>query len=206
MRLRAHLLLLGSLLTLPAGPALAERADRGKPVNIEADKVTVNEKQQRHVFEGRVVLTQGTLEIRGDQLTVTQDTDGFQTGVAISNDGRASFRQRRDGSGEYVTGQAKRIKYDGQTQKTYLYTNAEVISGKDQVRGQYIEYDGYTGQYIVTNSGSTQATTGGGRVRAVIQPKNPPPANDAPPTGEGAPAPEQPASDDAAGDPASAPQ
>lgn len=173
-----------ALLTLSA-PAPAERADRRQPVNIEADKVTVNEQQKKHVFEGRVVLTQGSLQIRGDQLTVTQDGEGFQKGVATSNDGLASFQQKRDGSGEMVTGQAKRIEYDGRTQKTFFYTNAYVVSGKDEVRGQYIEYDGFTGQYIVTNSGSTRASSGGGRVRAVIQPK----------TADTDPAPAQPAAE-----------
>lgn len=154
------------------GTAHAERADRSKPVNIEADKVTVNEKLKKHVFEGQVVLTQGTLQIKGDQLTVTQDAAGFDRGVVTSNNGLSTFRQKRDGSGEYVNGEAKRIEYDGKTQKTYLYTNAYVISGKDEVRGQYIEYDGFTGQYIVTNSGSSRPSSNGGRVRAVIQPKN----------------------------------
>jgi len=155
-----------------AQPVSAERADRTKPVNIEANKVTVNEKQMRHVFEGNVVLTQGTLQIKGDQLVVTQDGDGFQKGVATGENRLATFRQKRDGSGEYVDGQAQRIEYDGKTQKTYLFNNAYVVSGKDEVRGQYIEYDGFSGQYVVTNSGSSRASSGGGRVRAVIQPKN----------------------------------
>lgn len=173
IKLRPAPLLLISLLGFAcAQPSIAERADRGKPVNIEANKVTVNEKQMRHVFEGNVVLTQGTLQIKGDQLVVTQDGDGFQKGVAIGDGRLATFRQKRDGSGEFVDGQAQRIEYDGKTQKTYLFNNAYVVSGKDEVRGQYIEYDGYTGQYIVTNSGSTRASSGGGRVRAVIQPKN----------------------------------
>jgi lipopolysaccharide export system protein LptA len=181
MRPQPHALALAALLALTAHGALAERADRNKPVNIEANKATVDERKKIHIFEGNVVLTQGTLEIRGDRLTVTQDGEGFQTGVATSEDGLASFRQRRDGSGEYVTGQAQRIEYDGRTQKTFLHNRAHVVSGKDEVRGQFIEYDGYTGQYIVTNSGSPQASGGGGRVRAVIQPKTTlPPAEAAP--------------------------
>jgi len=172
MRPRLHSLLLAGMLGLSLAPAFAERADRNQPVNIEANKATVDERKKIHIFDGNVVLTQGTLEIRGDQLTVTQDGDGFQKGVATSATGLASFKQRRDGSGEYVTGQAERIEYDGRTQKTYLYNRAHVLSGKDEVRGQFIEYDGYTGQYVVTNSGSPQANGGSGRVRAVIQPKS----------------------------------
>jgi len=184
MRPRQHSLLLAGMLALTVAPAFAERADRNQPVNIEADKATVDERKKIHIFEGKVVLTQGTLEIRGDRLTVTQDGEGFQKGVATSNNGLAKFKQRRDGSGEYVNGEAQRIEYDGRTQKTYLYNRAHVLSGKDEVRGQFIEYDGYTGQYVVTNSGSPEANTGGGRVRAVIQPKTAaePPPSDKPPS------------------------
>ncbi len=197
MRPRLPSLILAGTLALTITAAFAEQADRSKPVNIEADKVTVDERKKTHVFEGSVVLTQGTLQIRGDRLVVTQDGDGFQKGVASSETGLASFRQRRDGSGEFVNGQARRIEYDGRTQKTYLHQRAHVVSGKDEVRGQFIEYDGYTGQYVVTNSGSTQATSGGGRVRAVIQPKNagtdspPPPSEPEQPASQDTPSPSQ---------------
>ncbi|MFI4923287.1 MAG: LptA/OstA family protein, partial [Burkholderiales bacterium] len=46
---------------LVCSPALAERADRGKPVNVEADKVNVDDANKVSVFEGNVVLTQGTI-------------------------------------------------------------------------------------------------------------------------------------------------
>lgn len=174
--MNARLCLLALFASLWAGHALAERADRSKPVNIEADKVTVDERKKIHLFEGKVVLTQGTLEIRGDTLTVTQDDEGFQKGVATSHgNGMARFKQKRDGSGEYVYGSAERIEYDGRTQMTHLYVRAQVTSGKDEVQGEFIEYDGYTGQYVVTNSGSKSATSDStSRVRAVIQPKTAP--------------------------------
>ena len=166
-----HLTLIG-LLALSALAVQAEKADRNKPVNIESDKVTVDEPKKIHLFEGRVILTQGTLEIRGDTLTVTQDSAGFQKGVATSNNGLATFKQRLDGSGDYVRGEAERIEYDGRTQKTHLYDRAHVVSGTDEVRGQFIEYDGQTGQYVVTNSGSATADSGGKeRVRVIIKPK-----------------------------------
>jgi lipopolysaccharide export system protein LptA len=51
----------------------AEKADREKPINLEADRVTVDDARQTSVFEGNVVLTQGTLVIRGDRMEVRQD-------------------------------------------------------------------------------------------------------------------------------------
>ena len=74
--------------------AHAERTDRDKPVNIEADRMLADDQKQTAVFEGRVVLTQGTFVLRADKLTVRQDTQGFQTGVAVG--APATFRQKRD--------------------------------------------------------------------------------------------------------------
>ncbi|ANQ83929.1 lipopolysaccharide transport periplasmic protein LptA [Azoarcus olearius] len=163
-------------LALAAAPALAERADRDQPVNIEANKVTVDDRNKVHIFEGDVVLTQGTLVIKGDKLVVTQDAGGFQNGVATASNPRlATFRQKREGSNEYVYGEAERIEYSSRTEKAKLFVRAKVTSGGDEVRGHFIEYDSMSENYLVTNApGAAPAATSGGdgRVRAVIQPKS----------------------------------
>ena len=69
-------------------------------------------------FDGNVVLTQGTLQIRTKRLVVTQDADGFQKGVATGGaNGLARFRQKREGSAEYIEGEAERIEHDAATRK-----------------------------------------------------------------------------------------
>ena len=80
-------ILIATLLALGSLSAHAEKADRSKPVNIEADRVSVDDKNKVHVFEGRVVLTQGTLTLRSDKLVVTQDAEGYQRGVATGGPG-----------------------------------------------------------------------------------------------------------------------
>jgi len=167
--------LLALTLGLPMLPAHAERADRNQPVNIEANRVTVDDRNKVHVFEGEVVLTQGTLVIKGAKLVVTQGADGFQSGVATGTDKRlATFRQKREGSNEFVEGEAERIEYDSRAERARLFNQAHVKSGADEVRGHYIEYDALSENYLVTNQPGTSPTktTGDGRVRAVIQPKN----------------------------------
>lgn len=156
-------------------PAHAERADRSQPVNIEANRVTVDDRNKVHVFEGDVVLTQGTLVIKGTKLVVTQGADGFQSGVATGSEKRlATFRQKREGSNELVEGEAERIEYDSRAERARLFNRAWVRSGADEVRGHYIEYDAMSENYLVTNQpGSSPARPAGdSRVRAVIQPKN----------------------------------
>ena len=154
-------------------PVLAERADRDKPVNIVANKVTVDDRNKVHVFEGNVVLTQGTLTITGDKMVVTQDADGFQRGSATGNAKQlATFRQKRDNSTEYVEGEAERIEYDSRTERAKLFRSAKVSSGGDEVKGHYIEYDSISENYLVTNApGDTKTTTGDNRVTTVITPK-----------------------------------
>ena len=166
---------LASVIALLPAAARAERADRDQPVNIEANRVSVDDRNKVHVFEGDVVLTQGTLVIKGNRLVVTQGADGFQTGVATGSEKRpATFRQKREGSDEVVEGEAERIEYDSRAERARLFNQARVKSGGDEVRGQYIEYDALSENYLVTNQpskGSAPAASDS-RVRAVIQPKN----------------------------------
>jgi lipopolysaccharide export system protein LptA len=150
--------------------AHAERDDRDKPVNIEADRMLADDQKQTAVFEGRVVLTQGTFVLRADKLTVRQDAQGFQTGVAVGSP--ATFRQKRDGVDEWIDGEALRIEYDGKAERVELFDKARVSRDKDEVRGNYISYDSRTEVFRVQPSKDASGPPGReGRVRAVIQPK-----------------------------------
>ncbi len=174
MNLSARTLtLLFACATLGAGSALAERADKEKPVHLEAAKVTVDDVKRVHVFEGNVVLTQGTLVIRTAKLVVTQDADGFQKGIATGGaNGLARFRQKREDKDEYVDGESERIEYDSRAEKAEFFTRAYIKSGVDEVRGHFISYDGKTEQYFVTAVPGASQTSEQGRVTAIIQPKN----------------------------------
>jgi lipopolysaccharide export system protein LptA len=162
---------LAAAFVLAALPAAAEKADRDKPVNLEADRVTIDDAKQLAVFEGNVVLTQGTLQIRGDRMEVRQDKEGFKQGTTWGNP--ASFRQKREGYDEYIEGWAARIEYDGRVETLQMFTRAQLKRAQDEVRGDYISYDARSEFFQVTGGPKT-ATSGkpGGRVRAVIQPKS----------------------------------
>jgi lipopolysaccharide export system protein LptA len=163
----AAILLLGALLS----PAWAERADREKPINLEADRVTIDDAKKVSVFEGNVVLTQGTLVIRADRMIVREDKQGFNQGTAFGN--LAKFRQKRDGVDEYIEGEAERIEYDSQAERLQLFNRAQMKRGADEVRGSYISYDQPTEFFRVVGAAeNAPAGSVPGRVRAVIQPKS----------------------------------
>lgn len=166
----ALLLLSGVFFT----PAHAEQSDRSKPVNIKADRVTVDDKSKTQIYEGRVILTQGTLNIRANKLVVTQDLEGFQRGVATGGEGGlARFRQKREAKNEYIEGEAERIEYNAKNDTAQLFNRAKVLSGgHDEVTGQYINYDGYNETYLVTNGpNATVLQDTKARVSVTIQPK-----------------------------------
>jgi len=160
-----------ALIALCSLPAQAERADRDKPVNIEADRVTIDDAKKISTFEGNVVLTQGTLVLRADRMIVREDPQGFNQGTAYGN--LAKFRQKRDGVDEYIEGEAERIEYDGRAERLQLFERAQMKRGADEVRGSYISYDQPTEFFRVTGAaGNTAGGASSGRVRAVIQPKS----------------------------------
>jgi len=155
-------------LALAAVTGRAEKADREKPVHLEADRVTVDDIKQLSTFEGNVVLTQGTMVIRGDRMEVREDKEGFKYGTTWGN--LAYFRQKRDGVDEYIEGWAERIEYDGRADKVQMFNRASLKRGQDEVRGNYISYDGNTEFFQVKSAGNAAAPADR-RVRAVLQPK-----------------------------------
>ena len=91
------LLLAGVLLLAMGWSAHAERADREQPLHIEADNLLHDEATQTSVFTGNVVITKGTIVLRGAKVEVHQDPQGYQSGVVTAAPGqRAFFRQKRD--------------------------------------------------------------------------------------------------------------
>lgn len=151
--------------------AFAEKADRDKPIDIEADNLTSNDAKKISTYTGNVVLTQGTLEIHADKLIVREDQEGFQHSTATGNP--TTFRQKMEGKDEYIQGSGQRIEYNGRMDKVQLYVKAWVKRGEDIVHGDYIMYDA-SAEYAEVIGGPKAATAENpkGRVHAVIQPKS----------------------------------
>lgn len=159
-----------------ASPALAERADRDMPTNVESDRMHYDEPKQTTVFTGRVVLTKGTLIIRGDEMVLRQIADNQQ--IATATGKPATFRQKRDGPGEqYVNGHGQTIDYDSVNERMVLTGSAVMIRTEcgrtmDQITGAKIVYDGRTETFNVDGKPAPAAgPAGGGRVRLTIQPR-----------------------------------
>jgi len=156
-------------------PVHAERADRSQPMNVEADALRYDDLRQTSVFTGRVVITKGTILIRGARVDVRQDAEGFQYGVVTAEPGqRAYYRQKREGVDEYIEGEGEVIDYDGKADRVKFIRRAEMrryrgATLSDEMAGSLITYDNTTDVFTV--DGGPTSPTPGGRVRAVLSPR-----------------------------------
>jgi len=176
--------LLAALALASAGAAQAEKADRDKPMNIEADAMRYDDLKQSSVFNGNAVVTKGTIIIRGTRIDVRQDPEGYQYGVVTAPPGKlAYFKQKRDGvpgSDEWIEGEAEVIEYDSRADNVKFIRRAvmrRLIGSKvnDETAGPLIVYDQSNDTFSVDGApqapSSSAAGGGGNRVRAVLTPR-----------------------------------
>ena len=169
--------LLCGLLIVQAPLALAEKADRDKPINVEADALRYDDARQLSVFSGHVVLTKGTLLIRGATIELRQDPQGYPFGVVKAEPGKlAFFRQKREGLDEYIEGEAETIDYDGRADVVKFSTRAKLrrYQGErlnDEFNAGVIVYNNLTEVFSLDGAPPGSTSSASGRVRATLTPK-----------------------------------
>lgn len=165
-------------------PAWAEKADRGKPIVVEADKPgTLDLQNQVVVFNGNVQIVQGTMTIRAERIEVREQAGGYRSAIATGVPGQpATYRQKRDGVDEFVEGSADRIEYDARAGTLRFVGNGAVRRLRDgvvadEITGAEIRWNDSAEQFSVTGGDAAS----GGRVRAVLTPRPDPAAAPASP-------------------------
>jgi lipopolysaccharide export system protein LptA len=164
---------LALVLGLPA-VALAEKADRDKPIFYQGDTGGANLSSKDGELAGNVVITQGTLTIHADRITFHQNTDNSLSAVAYGNP--VTFREKRDGVDEYYEGQAQRAVYDGSKRFLELFDRAQLRKSGDEIRSNYITYDAANDIFKAEGRPDAKAAESGdsplgSRVRGVFQPQ-----------------------------------
>ena len=147
-------------------------------MHIEADRLRFDEAKQIRVITGNVLITKGSIVIRGARVELRQDPAGNQFAKVISEGGRrAFFRQKRDGMDEHIEGDSETIEYDGKLDTVKFIGQAEMrrLRGAtlfDQMNGNLISYDNQTEVFSVDGAGSGNSATpgGSGRIRLMLTP------------------------------------
>ena len=157
-----------------APSASAEKTDRDKPINYQADAGDVNVQTKVGTLLGNVILTQGTMTIRADKIVFHQNPDNSVSATAYGNP--ITFREKRDSVDEYYEGVAQRAEYDGQKRFLELFDRALLRKGTDEIRSNYISYNAETEFFKAEGRPDTRPAAAGesplgARVRGVFQPQ-----------------------------------
>jgi lipopolysaccharide export system protein LptA len=141
-----HLTLLALL-----APALAWglTSDRDKPIQIAADRATLDEKTGIGIYEGNVHMHQGTLQLRGSKMTVKL----------------ARFSQRPADADTDQQAEAGHIEYHAREQRLILQGNANIRQqGREEFSSDRIEFN------LRDNTVNAGGSNGDGRVHIILQP------------------------------------
>lgn len=163
-------------LSFLAPNAFALSTDKDQDIEIEADTAELDDSTGITVYLGNVIVTQGTLKMTGDKMTIYHDeNDEVELVVMVGRP--ATYRQLPDDATIYDEAESLRMEYYEQKQFAILIEQAEVRKPDSTMRGKRIEYD--TEKNIVKATGGIQTIVAedgtekkqGGRVKLTIKKK-----------------------------------
>lgn len=174
--MRPFALLLAAL-TIAATPASAAGRSGGilpgasakDPLNIDAGKLDYFEKEQKLIYSGSVIVTNGPSTLKAARLIIFLDNKAGGQPPGASNDRVKHI----DAEGPVTLvskdqiGTGDRGSYDKAENKVYLVGNVTLTQGENIVKGEKLVYDVATGMATVQGGGAQ-----GGRVRSTFTPKN----------------------------------
>lgn len=150
-------LLSGCLLLIAASVAVALPDDNNQPIQIIADSAVKDDKLGLTIYEGNVSITQGSLNILADKVTLIVVNEEVTQMVALGKPAR--FKQKPELDEKDVVAKGNRIDYFIVEKKVKLTTNASLDQDGSVITGNTINYD--------INGAKAKAEGG---VHVVIQP------------------------------------
>jgi lipopolysaccharide export system protein LptA len=145
--------------------AYSKSGDKQQPIQVEADSLEVRDNDNISVYTGNVKLSQGTLEMQSDQLTLYLADD--KTLMLIKMVGSpATFRQLTDRDLE-ITGEALEMEYRKSESTLLLLDNARLTQGVDVIESNRINLN------IDSNTVEAGSAEPDNRIRMLIQPNQP---------------------------------
>jgi lipopolysaccharide export system protein LptA len=166
-------LILSLSAALGSAAAWALPSDRDQPIRIQADSAELDDRQGVAVYRGDVIITQGTLKITGDTVTITQTASG-DIDVFTSVGKPAYYEQKPAADKDIVKAYGLTIQYFASNERIVLIDQAKVIQEGNTFEGEKIVYD--TRRQIVNAGRATgnEVSVPRPRIDMIIQPKNKP--------------------------------
>lgn len=139
-------------------------SDANQPIKLLADKATYSERTGVTSYSGNVIITQGTLKMTADNITVNLSKNR-SIDSAVATGRPATMQQVITQEKGLAKGQANRIDYNAVTGIVTLTGNAHLVQNGASFAGNVIRYS--------LKAGDVEATAGGNqRVELVFPPNN----------------------------------
>lgn len=145
--------------------AYSKSGDNQQPIHVEADRLEVRDNDNISIYTGNVKLTQGSLEIQSDQLTLYFDKNKILTLMKMAGS-PATLRLLND-SNQEITGEAMKMEYHEPESTLLLFDKAKLTQGADVIESNKINFN------IDSNNMEAVGVEPDNRVRMLIQPKQP---------------------------------
>lgn len=142
-------------------------SDKEQPIQIVADVAVRDEVAGETRYEGNVVLTQGSLQITADKLSIQHSDSGADRIIATGSP--ATLIQQPTPDQTPVDASAQRIEYIRSEDLVRLLEDARIAQNGSTLSGNQIDY--LVSQRSVRAAG-TPGALGEGRVEVVIPPEN----------------------------------
>lgn len=165
-----HNLFILLLLAACHSSSLALPSDAQQPINIESDRAERYEKTGTTIYEGTVVITQGTIKIHADKVTVYTANNQVVRIVCVGEPARYQQQPNPDDSLMYAKGDT--IEYHLASDRIDLLKNASVEQNGTVITGEKINYD-LKAEVVKASSGDNPRQ----RIQMVIPPNKQKDAN-----------------------------
>lgn len=153
-------------------------SDKDQPIEVEADTAELDDAQKLSIYRGNVIVTQGTIRMTGDVMTVHQTEDG-ELDTLILEGRPATYRQLPENSAIHDEAEALRMEYYELRNYVILIREALVTQEGLRFSGDRIEYDTAQSKVKAWSAKSTggegaQPAAPGERVKIIIKKKDKP--------------------------------
>lgn len=137
---------------LAAGRAWALKTDKGQPINVHSDTADYKEDPKNAgegtgIYTGHVIITQGSIVLRGDKAVLHMIGNDLSTADVTGNP--VTFEQHPD-QGQPMYGEAQELNYDAAKNEITFITNAKLSQQVLQNPAKGVNTGGAPGQRLMT--------------------------------------------------------
>jgi len=155
-------------LALASLPVAALEGDASAPIEVEADRLELDERAGSAVYTGDVDIRQGSLHLTGERVEIQRNAAG-ELSRAIATGERAYIEQQPSPEEPVVRGWGRTIRYHVSERRVELIDRAELHQGGDTFDGGYLEY--FLDRRVVEARAEAEGVEERQRVRMTLQPE-----------------------------------